>query len=249
MTRRTELACLWSIAVGLALFSAGWLISHYFPPPSPNLSPVEIKQFYLDHADGMRLGFSLMAFGGVLFAPYAGAITSVMRRIEGPGGPLAYTQLAFGTLATAMMFVPLFPFAAAAFRPDTSPELIRMLNDQFWTVYVMAVWPLVGQVLTIAVLALRDSASNPLPRWFGYLSVFAAFDMVFTATLIFFKSGAFSSVGIMALWVPAVITYAYYMSALFVFHRAITAPPARHRSVVHTAAEAPQRSDRVDALA
>jgi hypothetical protein len=214
------------------------------------------QRFIIDNAGGIRLGFSLMAIGSFGILPFSAAVTSVMLRMEGPRGPLAYTQLVMGALGVVAFMVPLFPLAVAAYRPHSSPELIRMLNDMFWVPYLMAIWPFAGQAVAMGVLALRND--NPLPRWFGFACIWCAIGLLPTVFLLSFKTGPLASNGILGLWVPGGFGYIWYMISLVVFHRVIRAraepegrdprgagaPPDRTPSVVDSQAVASAASAR-----
>ena len=220
MTKRTELACLWCLPVGLLVFTVGWLASGYLPPPSPTISTEGLRAFFIHHAGGMRVGISLMAVGGMLTVPFTAALMSVMLRIKGAFG-LAYTQLVMGGLGAVAFMVPLFPLAALAYRPYSDPGLIRTLNDMFWLPYVGAIWPIAGQAIAVGACALLRTNSNPLPRWFGYASLLCVAGLLPTVLLLSYKTGVLASNGLVGLWVDAVAAYLWYVLAMLVFHRAI----------------------------
>jgi hypothetical protein len=221
--KRTELACLWCLVPALLLITVGWIASGYFPPPSPAMSARGYQSFFIDHAGGMRVAVTLLGFGGTLTVPFVVAVTTQMLRIEGPRGPLAYTQLAMGAITVVTFMAPLFPLIAGAYRPHSDPSLIRTLSDMFWLPYVMAIWPSAGQAVAMGALALRRSAANPLPRWYGYSCLGLVIGMLPSALVLSRATGPLGSRGVVGLWLPALSVYAWYVLSMLVFHRAISA--------------------------
>src|SRR5690606_39130201 len=118
----------WSAAVmGLLVTVGWWPVAHFVPPPSPNLSAVEIADMFATNTFGIRTGLLLMLAGAGFFIPFIALISTQMRRMEHTPPVLAYTQLLGGSMSVMIIFVPIMLWTTAAFRPERNPEITQML--------------------------------------------------------------------------------------------------------------------------
>jgi hypothetical protein len=123
---------------------------------------------------------------------YAG-LSAQIRRIETGVPVCSYISLTMGTMAVILMFVSCFFWAAAAFRPDSSPETIRMLNDLGTFALIAPSSPATVQLAAIGFAILADKNTVPLfPRWFGYFSFLAAILVLPSIFVIMYKTGPFA---------------------------------------------------------
>lgn len=198
---------------------AFWPIAGFVPPPSPSSSIEAVTSTFADHRNAVRLGLMITTFASVLMIPWCVAITVQMQRVEGRYSPLAYTQLISGTLLVLVFLFPVMWWQVAAYRPERSPELIRLLHDLGWMTFVGIVTTVVLQCASIGILILMDKRRNPLfPRWFGYFSIWAA--VIFTpgALCVFFQNGPFAWNGIFAWWLP-LSAFATWIIVMYVMLR------------------------------
>jgi hypothetical protein len=107
-------------------------------------------------------------------------------------------------------------FATAAYRPDRHPDLIQVLNDLGWIVFVAPVGMLLVQNLMLSLAIYHDDPVNPvLPRWVGHLSLGVALLVAPAATSVVFDSGPLAWDGLISFWLKN-IAYGVLLVALLV---------------------------------
>ena len=156
-------------------------------------------------------------FCGISFwVTWSAAITLWIRRIEGERRALTYASLIFNGAGTAIYLLSSFIWLVAAFRTDVSPEIVRMLNDAGWLMFVWTAPPFSLWFMLIGVAILIDR-NNPslFPRWVGYLNFVFAGDCMFVLTTAFFKTGPLSWAGVISFWNIAV-TYLIWTIVMLV---------------------------------
>lgn len=211
-------AMVMAVFMGIALLLAGWV-----PPPSPAQTALQTAQMYSDGGNKIRFAALLMMFGATMFWPFAVAISTQMKRIEGPlAQPLAGVQLACATGTVMAIIIPSALWLVCGFRPDRSPEIIQALNDLSWMFFIGAVPPALIQVLVVGLCALyRPEASRVLPRWYGFFCLWTATGFVGGETVGFFHTGPFAWNGIFAFWMAAVFFFGWIVLTWWVVLRAI----------------------------
>ena len=197
----------------------GWGIlgSFLLPPMSPTASPQEIAAFVTDGGVLQKFGLiiALACVGSLL--PMSAVLGDQMRRMEGARPIWAQTQLACATLTAWLLSAALVFFAAAAFRADRDPQLILLLHDLGWLTFITPVSMIVLWMAVVGGTILADRGQPPvMPRWVGYLSIWAALLSAPGFAAILFHSGPFAWSGLLALWIPLVIFMVWWI-ALTVF--------------------------------
>jgi hypothetical protein len=228
VNKKTQLWCLWSIVPTLAIFTTGWILGQYLPPPAENSTPLQLQAMYLAHTTEMRIGANLMALGAIGLIPFLGVVVVQVKRMEGERSPIAYACLLFGALTVVIFYFPLFSYMAAVFRPHHDPEIIQALQDVFWIPYAGAWQSFGGEAVVIGILALR--ADTPLPRWYGYLSFWCCLGVSCDSLGLFFKTGPFAFRGFIGAYGVFFVGYVWFMATLFVMNRAIRDEPEPARS-------------------
>ncbi len=165
----------------------------------------------------MMVASLLMMMSNWALLPFSALLTLMMHKIEGRAGML--TLMMGFTCATfqVLNFYMGLGFALAAFRPERAPELIQLATDGAFLQVLggipmfLGVWSLCAYA--ILVMSPRD---NPiLPRWYGYLNLWAAISLIPELLVFFFKTGPFAWDGLLGFWIPAVATVAYsYLTPL-----------------------------------
>lgn len=199
-----QLICIWSGPVGLAIFGIGlWPLAHFLPPLMPSASADAIAAIYSADTLGIRLGAMLMMLGVSMLAPMFGAITVMLKRIEGENAPYAATQLLSAAIVLTPLMLGALIFTVAAFRPERAPEATQMLNDLGWITLVTPGAPFFVQAMAIGLAILGDKGAAPvMPRWSGYLTLWLAVLALPGALAILFKTGPFAWNGLLAFWLP-----------------------------------------------
>ncbi|HAD08622.1 MAG TPA: hypothetical protein DCF62_04000 [Porticoccaceae bacterium] len=213
MNIRSQLLCAWCGVVFLVLFTIGWvLLARFLPPPSPSLGAEEVAAIYQQNTGAIRFGLMLAMIAGGLTAPWVAVIANQMRRIEGNSPVLTYTMLVAGAVGVVILVLPTMTWTVAAFRPERAPELILLLNDFGWLLFVMTFSPFFVQNMAIGLAIFSDFASEPVfPRWLGYFNIWVAILFVPGGLITFFKTGPFAWDGILAFWLPLVIFFAWFL--------------------------------------
>src|SRR5581483_9149477 len=131
--RPLQMLCVWcGPAMVFGWIASFVLLAGFIPPPSPDLTPEQLVALYSGHTGVIRLGLMLTMFASALLVPFAAVISAQMRRIEGDRAVLAPTQLISGGLLALEFILPLMVWQTAAYRPEISPVLVRLLNDMGW---------------------------------------------------------------------------------------------------------------------
>jgi hypothetical protein len=225
LDRKLEIVCAWAVAPFALLFLGGCVVAGFIPPPSPAASAREIADFYGSGADAIRIGCVLMMVGAAFVVPWGIAIAGQVRRMEGDRPILTYMQVACIGFAVANLGMTVLFWAAAAYRPnDTAPDVIRTLNDLSWFLFsfqypIFCVW-----FLSIAAAIFRNSSGTSVfPRWVAHANVGAAVLSAPYELMLFFKTGPFSSRGLITFYFPTAVTLAWMAVMTIVVVRAVRA--------------------------
>lgn len=221
MSRKVQLLCAWSFVPFAVLFGVGFVVlAGFIPPPHPTDSAQEIKAMYQDDLTGIRVGMCLVAVSVVFLATWGSALAMQTRRIEAGVPVLTYVQVACFAVVTLIGELIALVFAVAAFRPDdVSADITRMLNDLGWFLFLFDWPPVALWYVAVGVAILRDQGEPPIfPRWAGYFSFWVAVLSVPSSLIVFFKHGAFGFNGVLALYVPVAVLFAWFivMTALVI---------------------------------
>jgi hypothetical protein len=171
-----ERLCIWAGPLSVTLFGLGFVvIAGLVPLPAPHASPDQIGHYYDGKTTRVGLGMAVAILGAGLLYPWSAALATQIKRIDGERSALATAQLAGGVgLATTLM-LGLGLIACTAYRPDRSPAVLQGMNDLAWLLFVGLVPPVIVQCAATAIAILGDSDPEPrLPRWLGFLNLWAA---------------------------------------------------------------------------
>jgi hypothetical protein len=217
--------------VGLVVFA------RMIPANSPDASIAEIVNFYTDNALGIRIGMVLVMFGSGLFIPWGVSLATQTRRAAPQHPVLFHIQVACSVGACMLGVMVCLAGGLAAFRAgQISGDITQMLNDIVWFCWVFPgsyfeVWCAV-----VGVSVLLDKGTVPVfPRWFGYLSIWAAISYVPGLFAVFFKHGVLSYNGIFVWWIPTVVFFAWILPAAYYTIQAIRSEPEEPSRVLDPA--------------
>lgn len=218
---KRQLLCLWCGPVGTLFFGIGFvLLAGWLPPPAPGNSIEDIVGIY-NNTNGIRSGLLLTCLGGALLGPWVAVISTVLKRIEGPESPLAYTQLGLGMLTLTIFTMVPMVLQTAAFRPDRDLNSLLVLHDLGWITFIGSyAFPTV-QCLSVTACIFSDPEQRILPRWFGYFNAWIAIGFVPASTLYWFKEGPFAWNGLMPWWIPVFVFFAWIVVNTAVVRKAI----------------------------
>lgn len=216
--------CVWS---GIAFFFLFWLacvfLSGFVPPPSPALTGEQLLGTYALHPFGLGLAVVIAYWAACMLIPWSAGIYSEMARIEGGPFPImSITAFGAGVANAVAFFLPFVFWAAAIYRMDRAPELVRLLSDMAWLEFVMLYIPYAMQVIAIGIVGLSDKSPTPtFPRWFCFMSFWVATLAVPGGIVIYFKTGAFTWSGLLGFWLPVAAFCIYWACLLPLMFKAI----------------------------
>jgi hypothetical protein len=233
MNPKVQRICLWCGPVALGVFFAGLLIAGWFPPPSPHDNALQVAHMYQTHTDRIRIAALVIALAGALTAPSVAVISTQMKRIEGPSGPLSQIQLGCGVLGVLLFTIPTFFWQAAAYDPHRSPEITQALHVAGWLPFIAAIFPAIMQNLSIAGAVFTDKRANPVfPRWLGYANIWIATLFLPSGMVLFFHHGPFSWNGIFTFWLAATVFGIWFIAMIVCMLKAIAQQEAESTAAI-----------------
>lgn len=204
MNSRIQLLSAWAGPVFLVLYLiAFWGIAGYLPPQSPLLSASDVAAFYEQHRNYVRAGQLLGLIFSTLLLPWFAVISVQMARIEGIFPVLALIQFGGGVLLIVFFQICSMLWIIAAWRPELDPNLIRLVHEASWLIFVMVFPAYTLQLICIAIAGFIDKSEHPIfPRWACYLNIWVGLSAIGGGFATFFKSGPFAWNGLLAFWLP-----------------------------------------------
>jgi hypothetical protein len=204
MEARTQRILIWSGPLMVLFFLVSFLFfAGFIPPSSPSATAAETYDLYARSHTGIKIGMVLAMIGSALLTPWGVAISGQVKRIPGARA-LAETQMLSAALGALTFIIPITLWIGAAYRYDErGADVTQALHDVGWLQFVCVVWVVFIQMVTIGWAILLDRTDDPvLPRWVGYLNLWAAAG-VFPAGLVpFFHDGPFAWNGAIGFYVP-----------------------------------------------
>lgn len=222
----------WAGPALTVLFFIGLVpLAQFIPPPHPTDSAADIKAFYVDNVDGIRIGMVLVMVAVGLIAPWGVSLAAWTRRTETGFPVLTYIQLTCIAIGTMVGVLIALMWGVAAFRPDdTSADITRLVNDIGWFLFLFDWPPFIVWFVAFALGIFWDTSDEPaFPRWSAWLTMWVAFLTVPAGAMIFFKTGPLAFNGVLAMYIPLTVFFVWIvvMSALAL--RAIKHQEAREQ--------------------
>ena len=212
--RGVQLLCAWSGPASAVLSILGLVvISGFVPPQDPSDSAQQIAGWYSDNDTRILIGMIVGMTGFTLFVPFGIGVALQTRRIENRPA-MTYIQIACVAIAALEGVMAAFIWGAAAFRPgEMDPDITRTLNDLGWFAFLFDIPPFAVWIGAIAIAIFRDESDPPVfPRWVAYLNLWVAL-LIWPAELMaFFKTGPFAFNGLLALYLPAGLFFAWLVT-------------------------------------
>lgn len=239
MDIRNQRICAWSVPLFMVFLGIGFaVLGRYIPPPSPEQSAASIVRFYARDTNLIRLGLVLTMVGAALLVPWVVVFAHQLRRVEGPSGVLAQTQMLAGAMVVILIVIPTMLWTAAAYRPERSPDIVLALNDIGWFFFILAFSLPVVQMLAIALAILGAPDETVFPRWVGYLNLWLAILLAPGAIVTFVKHGVFAWNGLIGWWLTIVDFGIFWTVNTIVLFRAISqeAQPTQRTTKIATPA-------------
>lgn len=117
----------------------------------------------------------------------------------------------------------LVSFWLGGFLPPHRPSATSgQIADLYNARTVLVIWSVEVQMFWIAAAVLMDNRRAPiLPRWVGYLSLWAAILIIPAGLILFFKTGPWACNGIVGFFVPLTGLVAWLLSMTWTVHKAL----------------------------
>lgn len=205
---------------GVILLIAFLAFPGFFPPISPDMPADRVAAFYADNQALIR--FSMITFNlcGIMLIPFFMVIVAQLKRMATQTHVFAYCYLtATVSGATIFALADIF-YLVAAFRPGRDPELILLLNDMAWIVFIAPVGILVAQNLLLAAAIYFDSGPHRVfPRWVAHFAVGTALAMAPATAAAVVTSGPLAWDGLISFWLRNG-AFAVFIAVMFFVLRA-----------------------------
>ena len=199
---QTQLISVWMAPVfGAVLLIAFLAFPGFVPPMSPAMSAEQVAQFYRDNTAMIR--FSMITFNlcGVMLLPFFMVIVIQMKRMATQSHVFAYCYLTAAVSGATLYALADIFYLVAAFRPDRNPDLVMLLNDMAWMIFIAPVGAFVAQNVFLGLAIYFDDGPNPVfPRWVGHYAVATALAMAPAAGAAVFTTGPLAWNGTVSFW-------------------------------------------------
>lgn len=202
--------------VGVGLIFVGFSLPGTL---AADATAAETKRFLVDNQDQFLAGAVFMAAGILLFLGFLAMLRNVLRRTEGGTGELSALMSGAALVAFAVMLGAIGVLAGTVYRSATTIDVgtARLIWDICSVTFAFTGVPLAIFLGSAAVLMRR---SEVFPVWLPWLGFVAAGMNGWTPASVLFTKGAWSPVGAMATFVPAVpfIAFVVVTGAILIRH-------------------------------
>jgi hypothetical protein len=211
-TRTQAILVYWAWAFGSAYFLAYYFLIKLLPLPPATLSAAEIADFYARNSTQIELGAAICSWTGAFTIPLAIVIALQMARLE-QGFPIwSIVQGAGGAMMSIFTVLPPLLWGVAAFTPTRPPEVTLVIHEFANLGFIATDQYFIFQFVALAVVCVtqRVDANSPFPRWFGFLTLWAALAIEVGVAAFLFP---FAWNGLFVYWIPIVMYGVWFMTA------------------------------------
>jgi hypothetical protein len=177
--------------------------------------------------------FSMITFNlcAIMLIPFFMTIVVQVKRMSLPSHVLAYSYLAAASTGATLFAIADIFWLIAAYRPARDPQLILLLNDMAWLVFIAPVGAVVVMNLCLALAVYLDAGPQPIfPRWVAIFNVLTAVAMTPAVCAVVFKTGPLAWDGIVSFWLR-IGAFAVYLAVMFFVVRAAVSRQAAEEAV------------------
>jgi hypothetical protein len=220
---RTQLMALWITAVSMAILLIAYAVfPAFWPPMSPALSADEVAAFYRDNTAWIRFSMVTSNLCGIMLLPLFCVITVQIKRMAAQSQAFAYCYL-MATVSGATIFaLSAIFFATAAYRPERDADIMLVLNDLGWIIFVAPVGMALIQNLMLALAIYFDDRSRPVyPRWLAHLAIVVVLAMAPAAFSVTVHSGPLAWNGAISFWLRNIAFGVFLVVLLVTTWRAV----------------------------
>jgi hypothetical protein len=224
MEARVQRVLIWAGPVMIMIWFGTFIfVMKFFPPSDPGATAQQNLDLYADRTIPIKIGLIIVMAASALLVPWAVAVSGQLKRIDGARA-LASTQSISCGLLSLEFITPIGIWMAASFRfDDRAADVTQAMHDMGWILFVTVIWSLEVQMFAIAAAILIDRGTTPiLPRWLGYLTIWAALLILPAGMVLFFKDGPFAWNGLVGIYIPLAGFAIWAFALSFEVHRALT---------------------------
>lgn len=203
---KTQLICLWMAPIfGVVYLVAFLAFPGFFPPMSPQLSAGAVASFYTEHTAAIRFSMITYDLCGVMLLPFFMVIVVQLKRMTTQSHVFAYCYLTAAVSGATLFALSNIFYLAAAFRPDRGADLVLLLNDMAWLLFVAPVGAVFAMNLLLGAAVYFDTGSggspDPVfPRWIGHFAVLTALAMAPAVCAAVVHTGPLAWDGLVSFW-------------------------------------------------
>jgi hypothetical protein len=209
----------------------------FLPPMSPEMTAEQVADFYAQNTTMIRLSMIVFNLCAVMLIPFFMTIVVQMKRMLLPSHVLAYSYLAAASTGATLFAIADIFWLIAAYRPTRDPQLVLLLNDMAWLVFIAPVGAIVVQNLCLALAVYLDARQQPVfPRWVAPFNLLTATAMTPAVCAVVFKSGPLAWDGVVSFWLR-IGAFALYIAVMFFVVRTAIGRQAAEQSMETQPAE------------
>ncbi|WP_024805984.1 hypothetical protein [Nocardia sp. BMG51109] len=211
----------WLFAGFYTVMSVGvCLLGRATPPPRPDVTDIQVEQWFDKHHTGIQVGFVLLLVVAGGAAVSNGIIGYFMKRMSS-GSVLAYAYIAgMGVGAVPGFHLLLICWLTATFRPDRDARLLHLLYDLGMLSYNGSLGCFTAAYAVLAIAIFYDR-NRVFPKWFAYISIWQIVTEVVATQMWVYHSGALAWNGMITFYI-AIVIFAAWIVCLFPIMRNAT---------------------------
>jgi len=183
--------------VTAALFGVSFVIGLSPEPPDLNAGSGEVAKYVAANQDGIQVQVLLNSVAMLFFLWFLGSVRAGARSAEGGAGRVSAVASGGGLVGAGFVLLANVFAATAAYRPETSPEIVRTLVDLEALSIGLGAAAFAVFFMAIAVATIMDGG---LPKALGWFALVAAVLAVAGVVTIFTTTGVFAADGAFGYW-------------------------------------------------
>jgi hypothetical protein len=190
-------------ALAVVLIMVGYSVATQ-DMPDVSASAAEWQAFASGSQSDIQTGTTIVAVGVFFFVWFLGSLRSALAAAEGGTGRLSSIAYAGGIASAGFFVIGLTAMQAAAFRTDSSPDVVRGLFDVATVCGAPAAGGFTALFTATAIIGYRH---RPVPAPVAGFSALSALAQPLALGAGVTDHGAFAADGFLGLWLP-VVTFA-----------------------------------------
>ena len=211
LSQKIGLWCSWIFA---ALTAIGWLgIAHFYAPAPADLGIEATKLWFSQtHHWGTIVGCTIFYIACGVLVPASVQFGLMLAKIEGRRPLWSITVTVCGIFISLIVFLNACAWIVAAYRPETSADVIQSWSDWAWMAFLLGWIYLAVEMFATGVVELMDRRPQPMvPRWLTWFTFAGAASLITAMGPAFFQSGLFSYHGLLGFYVPMAVWGTYLL--------------------------------------